>query len=119
MDEDVVATLFGVLVFVGVILFALFQSFIPYKIVINESGSHTGYVTAVEKHGVIFKKYRVYFKTDLSSSQEDTYCVEADKTELVDTLKTVSEQKKRVTLKYTDNWAGANRCRGDEIVGFK
>lgn len=36
-------------------------------------GSHTGFVTAVEQEGYIYRNYRVYVKTDLSSSQEDIH----------------------------------------------
>jgi hypothetical protein len=38
-------------------------------------GQHAGYVTAIEQHGLIWKTWRVYVKTDPQSSQEDTYCV--------------------------------------------
>jgi hypothetical protein len=39
------------------------------------SGQHTGYVTAVEQQGLIWKTWRAYVKTDPMSSQEDSYCV--------------------------------------------
>lgn len=59
---------------------------------------HTGYITAVEKNGLIWKTGRAYIKTELSSSQEDAYCVE-DKA-LYDQLKEKSENKDSVTVVY-------------------
>ena len=45
--------------------------------VTTTDGEHTGFVTAVEKNGAFWKTGRVYIKSDLSSSQEDIYCVSA------------------------------------------
>lgn len=63
-------------------------------------GSHTGYVTAVDQEGIFFRNYRVYFKTDTSSSQEDEYCVNRNNQKLAEQLKEVASQKRLVTIDY-------------------
>lgn len=84
------------------------------------SGEHTGYVTAIEKRGVIWKTWRAYVKTDTASSQEDSYCVMDG--EVVEALKKASEEKQKVTLKYHSFIsAGLTNCEreGDIIGGVK
>jgi hypothetical protein len=84
------------------------------------SGEHTGYVTAVEKRGIIWKTWRAYVKTDTASSQEDSYCVMDD--DVVEKLKSASEEKQKVTLKYHSFIsAGLTNCEseGDIIGGVK
>lgn len=87
----------------------------------NNTGSHSGYVTAVEREGFIYKKYRIYFKTDTSSSQEDQYCLEDQHKDLADKLEKLAESKERVTLKYAEYFvSGAfNGYCNVEITGFK
>lgn len=63
-------------------------------------GEHTGYVTAVENNGIIFKTGRIYFKTDNQSSQEDNYCV-IDK-DLQKKLQAISEERTLVTISFED-----------------
>lgn len=63
-------------------------------------GEHTGYVTAVDQRGYIFKNYEVYFKTDTSSSQEDVYCVSRFMPELADELRLAGSRHERVTIRY-------------------
>lgn len=67
---------------------------------IEGQGQHTGYITAVSTHGVIWKTSRAYVKTDTQSSQEDEYCV-IDK-DLINNLKQVSETHRQVTLYFTN-----------------
>lgn len=61
-------------------------------------GEHVGYVTATERYGLIYKTNRAYVKTDVQSSQEDTYCV-IDK-DVYTELEQVSKSKEKVNLKF-------------------
>lgn len=102
-----------------VLCLALFGAFIYFSIVglqIEDSkGQHTGYVTAVEYNGVIFKTYRAYFKTDLMSSQEDVYCV-IDK-DLIRQLEDAAINKTRITIQFNDVlFRGINNCKESEVA---
>lgn len=66
--------------------------------VTTNDAEHTGFITAVEKNGLIWKTGRAYVKTDLSSSQEDYYCVENQ--ELYNSLREKAKNKEQVTLVY-------------------
>jgi len=66
----------------------------------TENGTHTGYVTAIETNGLIFKTVTVYFKTDVESSQEDAYCL-IDKS-LIPTLQQKQESQEKVTITFYD-----------------
>ncbi len=79
------------------------------------SGEHTGFVTAVEHNGVVFKTGRVYVKTDPQSSQEDSYCVVDPK--VYEQLRSFSEAKSSVTVEY-DSWlvSGLKNCGGESAV---
>lgn len=83
-------------------------------------GEHTGYVTAVQKQGIIYKTGRAYVKTDIQSSQEDLYCIVDE--EVYTRLQEVSKTKKQVSLKYF-SWfsAGVKNCEneGDVIYDFE
>jgi len=84
------------------------------------TGSHSGYVTAIDYYGLFFPNYMVYFKTDNSSSQEDQYCVSRDNKELADKLKGVNVTKQRVTLFYHGVRAiGYGLCEYDQIDKFE
>lgn len=78
------------------------------------SGQHTGYVTAVEQEGLIFKTYRVYVKTDPQSSQEDSYCLPPFSNFLTTTLDDVSSKRTLVTIRYA-SWLipGLKNCAGE------
>lgn len=79
----------------------------------TSEGEHSGYVTAVETHGVIFKTVSVYFKTDPQSSQEDRYCVISS--DLVAQLKNVQEKRNRVTVVFSNgHWVPPWDCKGDD-----
>ena len=66
--------LFGVFVLACLVTSIIF--ILPIKFIqTTDNGVHTGYVTAVEHSGLIWKTWTVYFKTDVQSSQEDRYCV--------------------------------------------
>ena len=78
-------------------------------------GEHTGYVTAVEKTGLVFKTGTAYIKSDVSSSQEDVYCVTDPA--VYARLQELSESKSKVTVKYS-SWlaAGISHCNGESAV---
>lgn len=79
------------------------------------TGEHTGYVTAAEKTGIIFKTNTVYLKTDPQSSQEDAYCVVDSG--LYSQLENLSRQKAQVTVNYI-SWlvSGVKNCNGEQAV---
>lgn len=66
------------------------------------NGEHTGYVTAVEKEGIIWRTDRAFFKTNTQSSQEDAYCVRSPA--IVEQLKTKQEAGDRITILYGRSW---------------
>lgn len=79
------------------------------------SGEHTGYITSVEKNGLIFKTGRAYVKTDLQSSQEDMYCITDES--LYKELEVVSRSKEPVTLKYHSKLIyGATNCSSEGAI---
>ena len=93
------------------LFFLLFCIFIDINGIQRQTGTgqHSGYVTAIETNGLIWKTSSVYFKTDPKSSQEDIYCIK-DR-ELMEKLKELSLNKKLVTIKYkTVLSAGLKYC---------
>src|SRR5437870_4313028 len=101
--EDIILWFVGivtVIVVVGILSICIFSIKIP----LGNNGSHSGYVTAVEREGIFFKKYRVYFKTDTSSSQEDQYCIEDKNNALALKLEKEAEAKNRITVHYSESF---------------
>lgn len=77
------------------------------------NGRHTGQITAIEQSGAIWPTWRAYVKTDISSSQEEAYCV--DDASLIPKLRALSENRTRVTLIYHDELVTAPwRCDGEQ-----
>lgn len=70
----------------------------------NNEGSYTGYVTAVEQNGAIFKGWNVYLKTELDSSNEDIACINRENQELIERLKKAQEKKENITVEYEGVW---------------
>jgi len=109
------------LIFALLILYGLYFSFFSNGFIkTTDDGEHTGTVTAVEKNGIIFKTYSVYFKSDAQSSQEDIYCVIDE--ELVKNLKDKAINKTKITIQYIDYFIiGYKYCAGEPaiIVGIK
>lgn len=96
----------------------LLAPFIHYST--TRGGEHTGFVTAIQRSGVIVSNYRVYFKTDNSSSQEDTYCVNRENKDLADKLRVANEKSEKITIQYEGVRAfGLGPCEGEEIIGIK
>lgn len=79
------------------------------------SGEHVGYITAVEKTGLIFKTGTVYVKTDIQSSQEDAYCIVDD--QLASQLRELAENKSKVSISYF-KWIspGITNCDGEPAI---
>lgn len=89
-----------------------------FKFGIN--GKHTGFITAIQQNGIIWKNYRVFIKTSLDSSQEDVYCINRNEKALVDALRQAQEGRIRVTIEYNsyNNIFDPSQCEGDEIENF-
>lgn len=85
------------------------------------NGKHSGQITATDKTGLIWKTWDVYVKTDISSSQEDKYCVED--ASLILLLNELSEDRTKVTILYRDEFYTAPwRCediRAGIITGIE
>lgn len=81
-------------------------------------GEHTGYITAVERHGIFFKTNTVYLKTDTQSSQEDDYCVVDP--EVFSKLQEYSTTKQHINV-YFLSWfaSGVTNCDGEGAVIYK
>jgi len=109
--------------FIMVILVCgILTSVFPYIKAFNttDNGEHTGIVTAVERNGLIWKTWTIYFKSDVQSSQEDDYCVIDNS--LIDKLKDFSENKTKITITYDDYlFIGYGLCGGENgiITGIK
>lgn len=101
----------------GIIILVLVFGILPiFGLPINTgSGSQTGFVSAVEKSGVIFKTNRVYIKPTLESTQEDFYCVVDDAVYLE--LEKASIEKSRVKVShYSLMSAGVKNCDNENAI---
>lgn len=107
-----------VIALIGVVLIGginIFLASIHYNT--TRAGEHTGYITAVEQGGVLFHNYRVYFKTDNSSSQEDTYCINDDNEALAKQTRLAVMTKNPVRIQYEGvRGIGFGLCDDDEIT---
>lgn len=115
-------TLIGLLVIMTVGAVIFFVVVLPFIGIHYQTGKgqHTGYITAVEKSGVIWKTGRAYIKTDLSSSQEDQYCVIDDS--VYSRLEEASRNKEKLTIEHLSYLsAGITNCAGEDavIIGIK
>lgn len=90
--------------------------FFPLSYSTTRGGSHTGYITAVEQEGLFFHTYKVYFKTDSSSSQEDVYCIREASTGLAQMAKEAQRSNQKVTVVYDgERGFGYHLCNYDRI----
>jgi hypothetical protein len=102
-------------------LFTVFLG-VPIK---NNSGQYTGFVTAVEQNGVIFKGYNVFLKTELESSDSDKACIDRNNKELIDELRQAQREKRNIVLEYEGVLEyGVGQCPGEdwmikEIINIK
>lgn len=87
----------------------------------TSQGEHTGYVTAVQKTGILAKTYDAYIKTSTQSSQEDKYCVTDEV--VAEQLKDAQESRENVTIIFGHgHWIPIFSCNEgvtDIIVGVK
>lgn len=105
---------------ISIIIVLLFCTVFLSACNVGRNGTHTGYVTAIQNEGIIFRKDYVFIKTDKSSSQEDKYCVDAGNDELVSELRKTEENGEKVTLRYNTRLTilGWFACAGDYIISF-
>lgn len=90
-----------ILTFIGVLLFGLCVV-VPMFFRFPLAGEHKGYVTAVDS-GMFCTD--VYFKTDLSSSQEDKYSIN-NGSQVINDLKKARDNKENITIEYSNNVIG-------------
>lgn len=78
-------------------------------------GTQAGYVSAVEKGGIIFKTGTAYIKPTLESTQEDDYCVIDDA--VYAQLQEASTNKKRVEVSHF-SWfsSGIANCNAEGAI---
>lgn len=91
--------LLGVLVSLALFIIGLFVTIFFVSGFGFSNGTHTGYVTAVQESGIIWKTKRAYIKTSTESTQEDTYCVKDDA--VYQTLIEKSKTGERVSVTYS------------------
>jgi len=107
---------------IGAGLMLFFVAVAPLNIANRLNGEHTGYITAVEDNTGIFPNNTttVYVKTELSSSQEDEYCVQDSEYQLVQKLKDAARNKTNVTVKFNSySMTGLFNCEGDRIMDIE
>ena len=116
--------LYGIMVFLGIIVL-LFLIGIILSFFLNgiggSQGTHVGYVTAIEfNDNIIWDANLVYFKTDLESTQEDSYCVNDGLLKF--NLENAQINKQKISIDYANNfWFWRKDCHGGVsiITGFK
>lgn len=105
-----------VMFLIAAVAFAILLLGLGIRLSTVGDGRHTGFITAVEQEGLIFPNYRVYVKTDNSSSQEDVYCVDRRNKELADKLRNFSTGRQLVSISYSGvKGIGFDLCNGEEI----
>lgn len=107
-------SLIGIAIFLGFLWFLFVVPFVGWHLNTGH-GQHTGYITAIEQNGIIFKTWTAFVKTDTQSSQEDKYCV-VDAT-VIDALAKASDAKQHVTISYFSWFAsGIANCDWEDTV---
>lgn len=101
--------------FVGIVLVFIIGTIFISNIGATNGGEHTGYITAVEQEGVIWKTWKAYVKTDPQSSQEDSYCVKDDS--VISQLKDEAKKRSLVTVSYSAPFVVFNwECGGEGSI---
>ena len=78
-------------------------------------GEHMVQATAIETQGILFKTSSVYVKTDISSSQEDKYCVE--NSVVMKKLEGLAKTRQKFTLNFhTEFFVPPWRCSVDDTA---
>lgn len=110
--------------FVCVVLWALFWK-LPkdgWHVQTVDDGEHTGYVTAIESEGIWWKTKNIYIKTDVSSSQEDRYCLMVSE-DVEEKLRDTSRNGTKVTVVFKDylirGWANCSDASAAIVTGIK
>lgn len=104
----------SVLGFIGLIIAFVVIQFTGLHIDTGR-GEHTGYITAVERNGLIFKTGKAFVKTDPSSTQEDEYCVIDDA--VYDRLAEAARNKEKLTVTHQSYFAtGIHECGSEPAV---
>lgn len=99
---------------VAVVLFFFITTFTGLNISTG-TGSQVGYVSAVEKTGLIWKTGRLYIKPELESTQEDIYCVKNE--ELLKELEKTAETKSKIKVKhFSVISAGIANCSAESAI---
>jgi hypothetical protein len=103
-------------IIITAVVVVLLTCVIPLNLIAGK-GEHKGYITAVDTYENFMSRITVvYFKTDLQSSQEDSYCINNASIDIIGKAKKALSEKKNVILKYEDVWfAGWMNCSGDVI----
>lgn len=89
----------------------LIFTWVPYQ---TWRGTHTWIVTANTHNGIIVKTNKIFFKTDINSSQEDSYCVKDEA--ILGKLKEAQYSQKKVTIEYEDYLSNGIECSEIEII---
>jgi hypothetical protein len=111
MDDEIA----GVLVFLLIIVLALLGWGTISHLGAMNNGQHTGYVTAVEQEGLVWKTWRAYVKTDPMSSQEDSYCVTDPS--VVSQLQDIETSRALVAVNYSSPYLVWNwQCGGEGSI---
>ena len=113
IDPEILVLISIVLSILGVVTFLAVNIFIPISYETG-SGKQTGYVSAVEKSGVLFKTGRAYIKPTLESTQEDIYCVMDDR--ILEELEKISVEKKRVEITHFSWLSTGLKCNHEDAV---
>lgn len=111
---DWVVIFSGVFLIMICIIIVVFGFF--FNILNPQNGEHTGYITAVENSGFIFKTNKLFFKTDSQSSQEDLYCI--PDSELFKRAKELSREKKQVTIIYKNGFIVRRSVCGGKAIAI-
>ncbi len=99
----------GFLLSVIMIIIGCVHGFINYP---ATEGTHQGVITAVDKEGVIFNRYRIYLKSSAYTTQGDEteYCVYLDETELINQLKEYVGKQVKLNYSHKGGYIGIKSC---------
>ena len=98
-----------------ILLLALLPLLLSSCWITTTNGRHNGQIIAVDKSGPFFQTWDVYIKSDISSSQEEMYCVRDES--LIPQLQEFSKLRQKVTIKYYDVFiVSPFACNGGEGI---
>lgn len=88
----------------------------------RHDGEHIGYVTAVEQNTTPFLAYQnntttVYVKTDLTTTQEDEYCIPSNNQDLINQFRDFAKRKVNVIITYDNiQFNKVGECQEDTVT---